>query len=496
MDSSQLSSTRRPKLELTIRGFNKDTDISQIQELERSCDAEATPHGGKTSLVFTVLNVRDPLCRVRSYPSYRMLVAEARTVPEFGTANTKIVGVIRAGIKDVIGPVEGGEEGGDAVRSPSEYVKVMYISGLRVCCCYRRMGIAQKLVQEIESWGITQGAQYAYLASETDNQPSINLFTHKMGYIKFRSPSILVQPVYGKLKMVKPFSGMQHSRNRGILIFKLGPITAERFYRSAHGRTEFFPMDIDRVLRNPLNFGTWVACYKEDIAQYKSDTGVYSIDLDDEGEWADPGGSPRSEILRAMEEGRFTWAMLSLWRYDKLINFEVRGASAFMKRWASLTRLASKFMPWVVLPCLPNVFDKSFGVQLIYGLHVSRPDGRRSKDPMTLFNNSVDRPGAKTEWRNNSNDADKDRTKSLLQSLCWHAHDMALKAGCKAVMVETGSCDPIKEDIPHWPLLSEHDLWCLKRLCSISPSTGPNHVHDDWCKWPPSASLFPDPRDF
>ncbi|MCO5548741.1 hypothetical protein L7F22_002202 [Adiantum nelumboides] len=481
MDSEE-PITKAAKLNVRIRAFNKDTDLQQVQELEQNCDeAAALPPTSKPSIIFKDMNIGDPLCRVRSYPVFCMLVAEAQCSLEFG--QYKIIGVIRAGVKQVIRPVKmNGEHNGDArnVSSrSSEYVTTMYISGLRICCLYRRMGVAQQLVAEIEAWGWNHGAKYACLATDNDNEASVSLFTHKLGYVKFRSPSILIQPVYGKPKIVHITRGFGtwHKLNKGIQALKLTPIDAERLYRSVLGSTEFFPKDIESVLKNPLSVGTWVACYTKDIRECQLDK------VDKERD------SGRSAVLKKMEEGQIAWAILSLWRYDKLIKFEVRGATALMKRWAAITRLASKLMPWMVLPYLPNVFDKAFGVQLMYGLHGCEPHHKRlcCKDP------SFSSRGSYNMCKRELDDNNMNGMQALMGSLCRHAHNMALQAGCKAVAAEIGSCDPLKAYIPNSPMLSKSDLWCVKSL-STGSHTAENE-HKDWCKWQ-TVTLFLDPRDF
>ncbi|KAJ0509607.1 hypothetical protein HanIR_Chr11g0530861 [Helianthus annuus] len=37
--------------------------------------------------------------------------------------------------------------------------------------------------------------EYAYMATEKDNNASVNLFVNKLHYVKFRRPAILVHPV-------------------------------------------------------------------------------------------------------------------------------------------------------------------------------------------------------------------------------------------------------------------------------------------------------------
>lgn len=55
--------------EVVVRFYNKTTDLAKVVDWERKC--EAGP-GGQVALLQDVLG--DPLCRVRHFPAYSMLV--------------------------------------------------------------------------------------------------------------------------------------------------------------------------------------------------------------------------------------------------------------------------------------------------------------------------------------------------------------------------------------------------------------------------------------
>ncbi|KAF5181225.1 Acyl-CoA N-acyltransferases (NAT) superfamily protein, partial [Thalictrum thalictroides] len=129
------------------------------------------------------------------------------------------------------------------------YTKLAYILGLRVSPSHRRMDIRLKLVTRVEQWFRENGAEYSYMATEKDNEASLTLFTRRCGYNIFRTPSILVQPVFAH----------QVKISKGVTIFQLTPSEAETLYRRQFSTVEFFPRDIDSILNNKLNLGTFVA---------------------------------------------------------------------------------------------------------------------------------------------------------------------------------------------------------------------------------------------
>lgn len=214
------------------------------------------------------------------------------------------------------------------------YTKVAYILGLRVSPTHRRMGIGLKLVQRMEEWFRESGAEYSYMATENDNHASIKLFTNKCGYAKFRTPSILVNPVFAHRLSV----------SHRVTIIRVPPYDAELLYRHRFSTTEFFPRDIDSVLYNKLSLGTFVAVPR----------GSYT-----EESW------PGSE--KFLSHPPESWAVLSVWNCKDVFRLEVRGASRIKRTLAKTTRVVDRAFPFLRLPSIPEVF-RPFGLHFLYGL--------------------------------------------------------------------------------------------------------------------------------
>lgn len=287
----------------------------------------------------------------------------------------------------------------------------------------RRMGIGTKLVCKMEEWFRENGAEYSYMATENDNKASIHLFTHKCGYSKFRTPTILVQPVFAHRARVT-------SR---VTILKLTPADAEALYRRRFSTTEFFPRDIDAILNNKLNLGTFVAVPR----------GSYTAES-----W------PGADEFLARQPG--SWAALSVWNCKDVFSLEVRGASSLSKVFAKTTRVVDRALPWLQLPSIPKVFSP-FGIHFLYGLG--------GEGPLAV---------------------------KFTKALCRFGHNLAKDSGCGVVATEVASREPLRLGIPHWKSLScEEDLWCIKRLGEdySDGSVG------DWTKSPPGLSIFVDPRE-
>ncbi|KAL3526873.1 hypothetical protein ACH5RR_011529 [Cinchona calisaya] len=410
---------------VVVREFDAKKDSSAVVNLEGRCEVGPS---GKLSLFTDLLG--DPICRVRNSPAYLMLVAELVVVAKGENhVRSEIVGMIRGCIKTVTC-------GKKFSRIPNNnnplplplplpvYTKLAYILGLRVSPTHRRMGIGMKLVCKMEEWFRENGAEYSYMATENDNKASIQLFTHKCGYSKFRTPSILVHPVFAHRVRV----------TRRVTILKLSPSDAETFYCSRFSTTEFFPRDIDSILNNKLNLGTFLAVPK----------GLYSAES-----W--PGAD---EFLASQPE---SWAVLSVWNCSDVFKLEVRGASALRTGFAKTTRLMDRAFPWLRLPSVPEVF-RPFGLHFLYGLG--------GEGPLAV---------------------------KFMKALCGFAHNLAKESGCGVVATEVASGEPLKLGIPHWKSLScAEDLWCMKRLGEYysDGSVG------DWTKSPPGLSIFVDPREF
>ena len=202
------------------------------------------------------------------------------------------------------------------------------------------MGIGLKLVRAMEEWFRDNGAEYAYIATENDNVASVKLFTDKCSYSKFRTPSILVNPVFAH----------RVTTSSKVTIIRLNQNDAESLYRSRFSTTEFFPRDIDSVLNNKLSLGTFLAV----------PNGTYGPDT-----W--PG--PAQFLARPPP----SWAVLSVWNCKDVFTLEVRGASRVKRALAKTTRVLDRALPWLRLPSIPNFF-RPFGFHFLYGLGGDGPE--------------------------------------------------------------------------------------------------------------------------
>ncbi|KAL1559057.1 putative N-acetyltransferase HLS1 [Salvia divinorum] len=367
------SSANKPRV--AVRPYNEGRDKAAVEELEQRCEVGQP---GKPSLVTDLMG--DPIARVRNFISHIMLVAE------YGDGR-EIVGVIRGCIKTAT----------SGKRSPSPiYVKLAYILGLRVSSTHRRLGIAIKLVQELEEWCKKNGAEYAYMATECSNQASLNLFTQKCNYVKFRNPTVLVQPVHLHHKQLPS----------DITIVQLPPTLAESVYRKLFSAgSEFFPKDIDRLLSNKLNLGTFMALPKNLLPNWDPNTGELPA----------------------------SFAILSVWDTKEVFRLRVKGVSSLTHAACLGTRVVDAMAPWLKIPSIPNIF-KNFGFYFMYGLHMEGQGGPR-----------------------------------LLKVLCKMVHNMARNdSRCRVVVAEVGQNDPVREAIPHWKKFSwDEDIWCIKRFGQI-----------------------------
>lgn len=256
---------------------------------------------------------------------------------------------------------------------------------------FRRLGIGTKLVEKLEEWSKMNGAEYAYMATDSNNQASIKLFTSKCNYAKFRTPSVLVQPVHAHFKPIAS----------DIAIVRVSPQLSESFYRRIFANSEFFPKDIDHILDNKLNLGTFMAVPKKTLLNW----------------------DPRS--------GSFppTFAILSVWNTKEIYKLQVRGVSSLKYACCLGTRVLDSWMPWLRVPSIPNIF-KSFGFYLLYGIHMEGKDGPR-----------------------------------LMKSLYAFAHNMGRNdKECRLLVSEVGLDDAVREAIPRWNKFSWGDLWCMKKL--------------------------------
>ncbi|RWW02587.1 hypothetical protein GW17_00034287 [Ensete ventricosum] len=270
---------------VVIREYAAERDRVGVEAVERRC--EVAPSGGGMCLYTDLLG--DPLCRVRHSPPFLMLV-----------------------------------------RTPL-FIFFVFFSNLIIRL---RLGIGLKLVDRMEEWFKEKGAEYAYMATEKDNEASIRLFTERCGYSKFRTPAILVQPVFAH-RLTLP---------RAIAIIRLPATDAEAFYRRRFAATEFFPRDIDAVLANPLSLGTFLAVPAGCAAAARWEGADAFL--------ADPPSS---------------WAVASVWNSKEVFRLEVRGAGLWRRALALASRAVDWALPWLRIPSVPDLF-RPFGMYLVYGL--------------------------------------------------------------------------------------------------------------------------------
>ncbi|KAG0488769.1 hypothetical protein HPP92_007580 [Vanilla planifolia] len=295
-------------LPVRVRSFDWDRDRRAVEELERLCQAGFA--SARTSLV--TITMGDPLCRVRHSPIYEMLVAEV---------GDELVGIIRGTIKRVL------------VSANSMEAIVGYLLGLRVSPLHRRRGIASHLVSAMEDWFASNAVEWAYMATEKSNEPSIQLFTSKFGYVKFRQPILLVNPV-GQRK--KPLNLAESS----VKVTALEVDDAARLYRRSLSSAEFFPLDIDRILSSEPTLGTWVACPRDEHWATASSLAVLSV-------WN--GG----EVYK-LRLGRAPWAFVALSKASRILEMIIPA------------QLGLGF------PSVPDL-SSAFGFYFMYGLHAEGP---------------------------------------------------------------------------------------------------------------------------
>ncbi|KAF5208074.1 Acyl-CoA N-acyltransferases (NAT) superfamily protein [Thalictrum thalictroides] len=292
--------------EIKIRSYVRQIDRIRIEDLERRCAVGMS----KNTFLFTD-TMGDPICRIRHSPLYNMLVAEA---------DNELVGVIQGSIKIVT-----------IDCSTQDRASVGYILGLRVSPLHRRKGIGSILVRTMEEWFIANNAEFAYMATEKNNEASVKLFINKHGFVKFREPAILVNPVGNRTLHI----------SSKVEILKLKTEQAEYLYRRFMASTEFFPHDIDRILTNKLSLGTWIAY---------------------------PRGESWSTVFEPDRHLPTSWAMVSIWNSVELFKLRVGKASMSCLMSAKSSKFVERIFPCLNLPIIPD-FIQPFGFYFMFGLY-------------------------------------------------------------------------------------------------------------------------------
>lgn len=296
--------------------------------------------------------------------------------------NSELVGVIQGSIKAVTVHHH---------NPPKDVAKVGYILGLRVAPLHRRKGIGSSLVCAMEQWFLAHEVEYSYMATDKHNEASVKLFVHKLGYHKFRTPSILVNAVrYNRSSHI----------SSNVEIAKLKLEESEAIYRKLMDKMEFFPQDIDQILRNKLSLGTWVAYQRG-----KS--------------WSE-GQVPDS------------WAMVSVWNSGELFKLRLGDAPLSCLMYTKSSRLIDRYLPcFGLVPSIPDFFEP-FGFYFMYGIHHEGPlSGKLVRSLCNFVHNMA---------KETTGDC-----KVVVTEIGDHQHIL-------------------RHHIPHWKLLSPEDLWCVKAL--------------------------------
>lgn len=208
-------------------------------------------------------------------------------------------------------------------------------------------------MQALEEWFKQQGATYAYMATDCTNEPSINLFTKKCSHVKFRTPTMLIQPVHAHSKPI----------GSDIAILPLSPTTAESIYSRIFKDSEFFPRDIDAILTSRNSLGTFIAV---------------------------PNKKCGSKSNRLDRDFPADFAILSVWSTKNVFKMQLKGVSRLTHAVCSGLRFIDSCMPWMRLPSFPNVFDK-FWVYFMYGMHMEGKDGPRLMKSLCSFVHNIGR---------------------------------------------------------------------------------------------------------
>lgn len=292
--------------------------------------------------------------------------------------DSELVGVIQGSIK--------------VVTVPHNLAKVGYILGLRVAPLHRRKGLGLRLVCAMEEWFAANEADYAYTATDKHNEASVRLFVRKLGYTQFRTPSILANAV-------------RHKRpshiSSSVEIAKLKLEESESVYRKLMESMEFFPQDIDQVLRNKLSLGTWVAYQR---------------------------GKSWSE-----DQVPESWAMVSVWNSGEVFKLRLEDAPLSCLMYTKSSRLIDRYLPcFGLVPSIPDFFQP-FGFYFMYGVHREGPlSGKLVRNLCHFVHNMA----AETA----------EDCKVVVTEIGDHQHIL-------------------RHHIPHRKMLScPEDLWCIKAL--------------------------------
>lgn len=296
----------------------------------------------------------------------------------------------------------------------------------------RRKGVGLKLVTSIEEWMLRNGADYAFLATEKNNNASKNLFTNKCNYFNLTSLIIFLHP---------PTSfPTNHISKKDVKIDKISIDQAISFYTRILKTKELYPLDMDIILKEKLSLGTWVSYYKDE---------GFKLNIED--------------IITHKSTTSSSWIIFSLWNTceacDNNLQVKTKLFQPLRFLHATLNHAKDK-----ICPCL-RMFDSmcnnsTFGFLFLYGLH---GEGENLGGLMESI------------WRFTSRLGEK------------------LKE-CRVVITELGFGDPLVNYVPKIDSMScIDDMWYTKRLGNNSDDENDELVE---VMKRQLGNVFVDPRDF
>lgn len=298
------------------------------------------------------------------------------------------------------------------------------------------MGIGLNLMKSIEEWMIKNGAHYTLLATEKTNIASTNLFTTKCNYTKFGSLVIFVLPVDNSPPKSLPIPQLE------IKIEKLHLDRAISLYtNNVKVNKDIYPTDIDSILKESLNLGTWVSYFGEDNERFDFKDVITT--------------TPRS------------WVIFSIWDSCETRKLQYNSPQKTHNH-ETWSHTMSQFFPCLKLPIISNgSFENPFGFLFLYGVY-----------------------------------GEGERLGELIRPVLRFASRLAENMrDCKMVMLELGVSDPLTQHMPQQEgefsnLSCIHDLWYMKKVNGLLSDDSDRDEMMEMMMGQPGINAFVDPRDF
>lgn len=284
----------------------------------------------------------------------------------------------------------------------------------------------------IEEWMVRNGAEYASLATEKNNDASKNLFTNKCNYVNLSTLVIFVHPTSFPAKHI----------SKDIKIDKVNIDHAISLYRRTLMKTkELYPLDMDIILKEKLSLGTWVSYYK--------DEGCSITNIEGSSTNSTSSSSP-------------SWIMFSIWNTCEAYKLQLKKSQPLRFLHATLNHARDKIFPCLRMSVSDSVLCRPFGFLFLYGIH---GEGENLGELMESI------------WR---------FTSRLGEEL----------KDCRVVITELGFGDPLVNHIPQTASMScIDDVWYIKRLLNISHGVNEKDELMMMMKRQ-LGNVFVDPRDF